>query len=126
MPRVINDCEVTAIYCSHDPEKVFSSTVTLDGNVIHIEFVGEALLPALDNEPIVYKGWQIAPGHFRLVGPNQGDIATLHAFPNSRRLEGYWQENSTLGMWLVELPEPFDTEHSDFESDREFSGPCAK
>lgn len=106
MPRVISGCTIKAVYCTQDPEKVFKCTVTLNHDEIFIDFVEEALAPSEQDLLTRYHGWQIAPGHFRLVGSNQGDVATLHAFPNSHRLEGWWQENHASGMWIIELPEP--------------------
>lgn len=109
MPKIINGCVVTAFYCNNDPRRVFQCNVTLDSDEIRIEWSDQALIP-FDDETVTqcYHGWQIAPGHFRLVGMNQGDTATLHAFPNSHRLEGCWQENRSQGMWMIELPETLD------------------
>lgn len=51
----------------------------------------------------VYKGKEIAPGHFDLVAPMVNGRATLHRFPGADILVGEWMEGGYRGMWRIEL-----------------------
>lgn len=52
--------------------------------------------------PALYKGREIAPGHFELHSSN-GGRATLHQMPGGDRLEGFWVESGSTGMWLIDV-----------------------
>ena len=51
---------------------------------------------------VIWYGDEIAPGHYRLDN-REGGTGTLHCFPNSRFLDGWWQENGEEGMWRITL-----------------------
>jgi hypothetical protein len=57
-----------------------------------------------DGEPVVWRGTEIAPGHFKLQSPEVDGNATLHRFPNGPTLIGEWVEDGQRGVWRVDLP----------------------
>lgn len=48
-----------------------------------------------------YAGKNDGNGHFRLSG-SDGGKASLHMFPDSNILEGYWTANTCSGMWRID------------------------
>lgn len=56
-----------------------------------------------DEEVVEYQGKNHGNGHFELSAPEIGGKASLHMFPNSLILEGYWIEDSYRGMWRILL-----------------------
>lgn len=50
-----------------------------------------------------YSGKNDGSGPFELSADGSDGRATLHMFPNSNVLEGYWVEENTSGMWRIEL-----------------------
>lgn len=53
-----------------------------------------------------YRGKDIGHGHFELADPERNGRASLHYFPNSHFMEGYWQEGdhpNIRGMWRIQL-----------------------
>ncbi|ADC71629.1 hypothetical protein TK90_1118 [Thioalkalivibrio sp. K90mix] len=62
----------------------------------------------LEGENYQYTGTADAPGHFILAlanRPEETGGATLHRFPNSKLLEGYWEEGGVKGFWRIRLHE---------------------
>lgn len=51
----------------------------------------------------IYKGKEIAPGHFELTAPMVNGHATMHDFPGAELLVGSWDEDGERGMWRIEL-----------------------
>ncbi len=51
----------------------------------------------------IYKGKEVAPGHFELAAPMVNGRATLHRLPDALLLVGSWEEDGERGMWRVEL-----------------------
>lgn len=51
----------------------------------------------------VYSGQQIGHGHYNLTCQKNGGSASLHRFPNGKKLEGYWQETGWHGFWRIHL-----------------------
>lgn len=50
-----------------------------------------------------YRGESLGEGHYRLKKlAGKGD-ATLHRFPGSMILEGFWIEEAEQGMWRIRL-----------------------
>ena len=53
-----------------------------------------------------YRGKNNWDGHFDLAAPERKGRASLHCFPNSHFMEGYWQEEDVRGvrgMWRIHL-----------------------
>ena len=68
----------------------------------------------IDNDSIVvsyesddgwvnYSGKNDKSGHFELHADRYDGHASLHMFPGSTVLEGYWVEQGTRGMWRIVL-----------------------
>lgn len=47
----------------------------------------------------VYSGNESGDGHYVLECEEVQGRASLHRFPSSSILEGYWEENGLKGMW---------------------------
>jgi hypothetical protein len=56
--------------------------------------------------PAEYRGKDLGVGHFELHCADRQGHATLHRAPNSRILEGYWQEGGYRGFSRIELGRP--------------------
>lgn len=59
----------------------------------------------VDGEYNVYIGREISSGHFELACPALAGKATLHRFPGSQILEGFWHEEGVRGAWKIRLHE---------------------
>ena len=55
-----------------------------------------------------YEGPEIGQGHFHLRAAAPDGEATLHCFPDSKILEGWWLEDGVVGMWRIELDDGAD------------------
>lgn len=56
-----------------------------------------------DEGAVCYRGKNNGDGHFDLKAPERDGTASLHCFPGSHVLEGYWQEGGVRGMWRIRL-----------------------
>lgn len=56
-----------------------------------------------DEGAVLYQGKNKGDGHFDLAAPERNGRASLHFFPNSHFMEGYWQEGDSRGMWRIHL-----------------------
>ena len=70
--------------------------VRLSGKTIEVSYDD-------DEGAVCYKGENNGDGHFDLTAPERKGRASLHCFPNSHYMEGYWQEGDTRGMWRIRL-----------------------
>lgn len=61
-----------------------------------------------DSDFVVYKGEEQGQGHYLLESEEPQGRASLHRFPGSLILEGYWEEDGMKGMWRIELGEVAD------------------
>jgi hypothetical protein len=59
----------------------------------------------IDGENYRYVGNELAPGHFELSLDDGDGRASLHMFPNSKLIEGYWKEDGAEGFWRIFLKE---------------------
>lgn len=72
--------------------------VRIDGPVLVVSF-GDGR----DGPPDVYRGEEVGPGHYRVMGAD-GSKGTLHRLsPDDEWLEGYFQEDGERGMWRIQL-----------------------
>ena len=69
-------------------------TFSEDGEIL-ISYEGDDIY-------IVYRGNEKSAGHYLLEGEPAGR-ASLHRFPGSMILEGYWEESGENGMWRIQL-----------------------
>ena len=51
-----------------------------------------------------FEGVRSGQGHFLLRSDDARTKATLHRFPDSPILEGYWSRNGKSGFWRIHLP----------------------
>ncbi len=56
-----------------------------------------------DEGAVCYRGKNNGDGHFDLTATERAGRASLHCFPGSHFLEGYWQEERCRGMWRIQL-----------------------
>lgn len=56
-----------------------------------------------DEGAVCYKGKNNGDGHFDLKSRERNGVASLHRFPNSQFMEGYWREGDYRGMWRIRL-----------------------
>ncbi len=56
-----------------------------------------------DDGAVCYRGKNEGNGHFKLTAPERSGQASLHCFPESHFMEGYWQEGESRGMWRIQL-----------------------
>lgn len=52
---------------------------------------------------VCYQGKNNGNGHFELKAPEINGQASVHCFPKSNVMEGYWQEGGERGMWRIHL-----------------------
>jgi hypothetical protein len=63
----------------------------------HIEVTYE------DDGLVSYSGTEVGAGHFNLKRMDVAGEATLHMFPGTRIMDGYWVEGPSSGMWRISL-----------------------
>jgi hypothetical protein len=73
------------------------SDVTIDDGRISVEY-------KLEGRFHTWEGREDGQGHFKLTKQGGGGSASLHCFPGSRILEGYFVEGDVRGMWRITLP----------------------
>lgn len=65
---------------------------------------GQILVEYLQNGCFVqYTGQEVGAGHYKLTCRQLDGQASLHSFPSSSILEGYWKESGSKGMWRIVL-----------------------
>lgn len=52
---------------------------------------------------VTYSGKENGEGHFDLFCPERDGRASLHCFPASALLEGFWREEGARGFWRISL-----------------------
>jgi hypothetical protein len=93
---VFAKCAVEFFYNTGRPSRNVTASVKLDGEDITVEYPGE-------HGQERYFGKALAPGHYELRAVEIGGRATLHRFPGSDYLEGYWSQDHHYGMWRIQL-----------------------
>jgi hypothetical protein len=93
-----NNCIADILYYDETP-----ADTNDDGYIVRM--TDDTIEVAYDGEdgPVCYRGRNSGDGHFDLVAPEVDGRASLHFFPNSHFMEGYWQEGDTRGMWRIAL-----------------------
>ena len=65
---------------------------------------GEIVVTYWEEDGVVlYRGREDGEGHYILECPAKNGKASLHSFPDSRYLEGWWIEEGYRGAWRVTL-----------------------
>lgn len=96
--REIWDGSMDTVYYGNDePSLRDPCKVTFSGDQITVSYDG------LEGENYQYTGMDHGSGHFELALADGDGGATLHRFPNSKLLEGYWKEDGVEGFWRIHL-----------------------
>lgn len=84
----------------------YDETTAYEGQKCEIRIdKGEIVVSYQDEDgSAIYKGKDEGHGHFVLDRPGKRGKATLHQIPNSKFLEGYWEEEGYKGFWRIILP----------------------
>ena len=79
--------------------------VTTDDEGYIVRLTEESIEVAYDDDDgaVCYRGKNTGDGHYQLTAAERKGRASLHRFPNSNFLEGYWHEEDSMGMWRIEL-----------------------
>lgn len=93
---VWKDCRFDTFYHDAAADHNYPCEVRLDEREIEICY-------KWDGEFTRYVGSNDGSGHFQLNAPEVQGHASLHMFPGSSILEGYWREGDCAGMWRVML-----------------------
>jgi hypothetical protein len=95
--QVWKNCSIDTLYYTDRPADVDEkgSIVRLTDDYLEVAYD--------DGGPVVYRGKNNHDGHFNLIAPEVKGKASLHFFPNSNIMEGYWIEDGVQGMWRVRL-----------------------
>ncbi|MBN9424288.1 MAG: hypothetical protein J0I91_17740 [Candidatus Accumulibacter sp.] len=88
----------TVYYTAHEAWLRVPCKVTIEGEMISVSY-------DIDGVNYRYAGRELAPGHFELSLDNGNGRASLHMFPNSKWIEGYWVEDGAEGFWRIFLKE---------------------
>ncbi|WP_417811916.1 hypothetical protein [Thalassospira alkalitolerans] len=91
---------IRSIYFDHNPYQDYGCEVKIENQSIEVCYRDNDSTPFLS-----YFGEEKSKGHYVLHSQNRNGTATLHCFENSNKLEGYWNENGTEGMWRITLNE---------------------
>ncbi len=95
---VWNNCLVDVVYYDERP-----ALLREPGYEVKIDDTGILVGYQDDAGWVEYRGKNNGDGHFVLEAPERKGKATLHRFPDSNILEGYWQEQGYQGMWRITL-----------------------
>ncbi len=97
--QVWSKCTAEVLYYNADPAKTYEEKyiVRLSDETIEVVYDDD------DGRPVCYQGINNGDGHFNLLAPECDGKATLHRFPDSGYLEGYWREGGEKGMWRIRL-----------------------
>lgn len=94
---VWRNCTADLLYFDH------AADTSQDGFIVRL---GNGLIEvAYDDEigTVTYRGKQRGEGHYELACLERNGKASLHHFPDSHFIEGYWKEGRIRGMWRIEL-----------------------
>lgn len=91
-------CTADILYYDERP------TIIKDEGYI-VRLTEESIEVAYDDEEgaVCYRGKNIGDGHYQLTAKERDGRASLHCFPSSNFMEGYWHEGNSRGMWRIEL-----------------------
>lgn len=93
-----NQSEMITLYSERRAGDKLPCDVRIDSGEILVTYKD------LDGSSAVYRGKEIGSGHFELKMDGGGGHASLHQFPNSQFLEGWWNEDEVgEGAWRIIL-----------------------
>lgn len=81
-----------------------TAAVTNDEGYI-VRLTDDTIEIAYDDEDgaVCYRGKNNGDGHYDLTASERNGRASVHCFPGSHFLEGYWKEGGIQGMWRIQL-----------------------
>lgn len=85
-----------SFYFDHESEE-WTCKVTIEDDRIEIGYDLE------ERGHVTWRGVSRGVGHYELGCPELEGRGTLHMFPDSKYLEGFWVESGIRGMWRIEL-----------------------
>ncbi|MBI5241393.1 MAG: hypothetical protein HY926_13050 [Elusimicrobia bacterium] len=88
-----------SFYPTKEPLDDYPCEIKLDGAEILVTYADEDFHP----NGAFWRGTETTPGHYQLRLDGGDGQASLHRFPDSTILEGYWREDGEDGMWRIEL-----------------------
>lgn len=93
-----NNCTADILYYDGTPALTNDQgyIVRLSDDLIEIAYDDE-------DEAVCYRGKNNGDGHYDLTAAAISGRASLHCFPDSHFMEGYWTEGSRRGMWRIQL-----------------------
>lgn len=96
--QVWSKCTAEVLYYDAEP-----AVTNEEGYIVRLS--DETIEVAYDDDdgPVCYRGKNKGDGHFSLSAPEREGKASLHRFPDSNFLEGYWLEGGVRGMWRISL-----------------------
>jgi hypothetical protein len=96
--QVWSKCTAEVLYYEAEPADTYEEKyiVRLSDDAIEVAYDD-------DDGPVCYRGKNNGDGHFSLSAPERQGKASLHRFPDSEYLEGYWEEGGATGMWRLQL-----------------------
>jgi hypothetical protein len=97
--QVWSKCTAEVYYFDAEPAALEKEKyiVRLSDEIIEVVYDDD------DGHPVCYRGINNGDGHFNLLAAECDGKATLHRFPGSEYLEGYWREGGEKGMWRIRL-----------------------
>ena len=96
--QIWKNCIVDTLYYDAEP-----ATVNDSGYIVHLSDESIEISYDDDEGAVCYRGKNNGDGHYDLFAPERKGHASLHCFPNSHFMEGYWQEGDERGMWRIRL-----------------------
>ncbi len=93
-----NHCTADLLYYDKTP-----ADMNDEGYIVRL--TDETIEVAYDDAAghVCYRGKNNGDGHFDLTAPERNGKASLHCFPDSQLMEGYWLEDGLQGMWRILL-----------------------
>jgi hypothetical protein len=99
--EIWEECRMEVVYCDDTPPEYYPRCE------VRFDEAGGIVVTYRDQDgPVEYRGKDLGVGHFELRSADRQGHATLHRSPNSRILEGYWQEGGYRGFSRIELGRP--------------------
>jgi len=93
---VYHNAKMDTGYYDGDADENEACEVKLGNGEIIISYEDE-------NDFTIYRGKEISEGHFVVDCPEKNGKGSLHRFPKSQILEGFWIEDGTKGFWRIFL-----------------------
>ena len=97
MADVWKDVQCEWFYASPDASETYDAEVRISDGSIAVSYSDG------EGNWTTYSGKETGAGHYSLTSKTVNGKATLHRFPRSKILEGWWTEDGYAGMWRLYL-----------------------